>query len=72
MSKPRAEPESPMSEEPPKYTIAGDYDPDGDILHGADPLSEFLSVSEPRKSRSSRGDGIHSGGFQTLHCRTAG
>jgi hypothetical protein len=31
-----------MSQED-NYTIANDWDPDGDILHGADPLARYLT-----------------------------
>jgi hypothetical protein len=32
-----------QSEETPKFTIADDYDPDVDIVHGADPMAEYLT-----------------------------
>lgn len=32
-----------MPDEPAKYTIADDYDPDGDMRAGADPMSEYLT-----------------------------
>jgi hypothetical protein len=38
------EPELAMSEETPKYTIADDLDPDGDMSPGADPMAEIPDV----------------------------